>query len=245
MRLYRFYVYATIMPLLRTPSYWVPLVIFPTLLYAFFGLSASQQNPEISNILLASWSVFAVVGIGLFQFGVNIAQARAAKWEDYARTLPAGGTPKIFSQIAAASLFLLIALTMLWSFAAIASEIHMSVTQYAKLLTVLLAGIIPFVLIGAALGYSVPARGAVPIANLLYLPLSYLGGLWLPPQSLPGLVQQMSPFMPTRQLGELAWASVSGTTLPISSLTGLTVLSLIAATIALVMWRRDETRRTS
>lgn len=245
MKLYLAYISAAMLPLIRTPSYWVPLVIFPTLLYAFFGLSASQDDPQVANILMASWSVFAVVGIGFFQFGVSIAQARESRWEEYARTLPVGGFPKIVAQIVTAALFLIIALTLLWSFAAFASAVDMSFVQFANLLAVLFIGIIPFVLMGAALGYSVPARGAVPIANLLYLPLSYLGGLWLPPQMLPALVEQISPFTPTRQLGELAWASVSGTLPPASSLIGLTIVSVISAAITLIMWRRDETKRTS
>lgn len=245
MKLYLAYVSASMLPLIRTPSYWVPLVIFPTLLYAFFGLSASQDDPQLANILMASWSVFAVIGIGFFQFGVSIAQARESRWEEYARTLPVGGFPKIIAQIATAALFLLIALTLLWSLAAFTSAVDMSFFQYLKLLSVLIVGIIPFVLMGAALGYSVPARGAVPIANLLYLPLSYLGGLWLPPQMLPVLVEKISPFTPTRQLGELAWASVLGTIPPASSIMGLVVFSVASAAITLVMWRRDETKRTS
>jgi ABC-2 type transport system permease protein len=245
MKLYRAYISATILPLLRTPSYWVPLVIFPALLYSFFGLSASQDDPQLANILMASWSVFAVIGIGFFQFGVSIAQAREARWEEYARTLPVGGFPKITAQIVAAALFLAIALTLLWSIAAFASAVDMSIAQYVKLLAVLLVGIIPFVLMGAALGYTVPARGAVPIANLLYLPLAYLGGLWLPPQMLPSLVERLSPYTPTRQLGELAWASVLGTSPPASSIFGLIIFSAISAVITLVMWRRDETKRTS
>jgi ABC-2 type transport system permease protein len=245
MKLYRAYILATVLPLLRTPSYWVPLVIFPTLLYSFFGLPASQDNPQTANILMASWSVFAVIGISFFQFGVSIAQAREARWEDYARTLPAGGFPRIVAQIVAAALFLAIALVLLWSIAAATSAVDLSIAQYVKLLGVLLIGIVPFVLMGAALGYSVPARGAVPIANLLYLPLSYLGGLWMPPEMLPDLVEKISPFTPTRQLGELAWSSVLGTMPPVSSVIGLVFFSIIGAAVTLVMWRRDETKRTS
>jgi len=245
MNLYRAYVSATILPLLRTPSYWVPLVIFPTLLYSFFGLSASQDDPELANILMASWSVFAVIGIGFFQFGVSISQSREARWEEYARTLPIGGFPRIVAQITAAAIFLAIALTLLWSVGSFASAVDLSAEQYVKLLAVLMIGIIPFVLMGAALGYSVPARGAVPIANLFYLPLSYLGGLWLPPQMLPDLVAQISPYTPTRQLGEIAWASVLGTFPPAISVFGLLIFSVISAAITLIMWRRDETKRTS
>lgn len=245
MKIYHAYISAAIIPLLRTPSYWVPLVIFPTMLYAFFGIPSSRADPELANILLASWSAFAVIGIGFFQFGVSISQAREAKWENYARTLPVGGLPKFVAQIVTACCFLTIALGLLWSVAHFTTANNLSYGQFIDLYGTLLIGVVPFVLMGAALGYTVPARGAVPIANLFYLPLSYLGGLWLPPQMLPDFIATFSPYTPTRQLGELAWAAVLETPAPTSSFTGLTLYSIIAVSIALIMWRRDETLRNS
>lgn len=245
MRLFATYISAAFVPLIRTPAYWIPLVVFPTLLYAFFGIPPSQQNPEFAPILLASWSAFAVIGIGFFQFGVSISQARESKWENYARTLPVGGLPRFVGQIASAFVFLTIALALLWSVAWLALQMTLSFTQYLRLFVSLTIGVIPFVLMGAALGYSIPARGAVPIANLLYLPLAYFGGLWMPPQMLPGFVATVSPYTPTRQLGEIAWAAVLDLPVPLGSLQGLGIYAAISIVIALVMWRRDETLRNS
>lgn len=241
MKLYRTYLTATLIPLLRTPAYWIPLIVFPSLLYAFFGIPPSQQAPQVANLLLGSWSAFAVIGIGFFQFGVSISQARESKWEDYARTLPAGGAPRLIAQILSAIVFLTAALGLLWTIAILATPVDLSPSQYAHLLGTLLAGVIPFVMIGAALGYSIPARGAVPIANLLYLPLSYFGGLWMPPQMLPEVVARVSPYTPTRQLGELAWAVVQETSFPMASVQGLALYTAGASFIALVMWRQDQT----
>jgi ABC-2 type transport system permease protein len=244
MNIYRAYIVATAVPLLRTPVYWVPLVVFPMLLYTFFGVAPSQQNPELAAVLLASWSAFAVIGIGFFQFGVSIAQSRESKWEDYARTLPIGTAPKLVAQVVTAMLFLVIALTFLWTLSRFTTAIDLSVSQYANLFLALLVGVIPFVLMGAALGYLVPARGAVPIANLLYLPLAFFGGLWTPPSALPGFVATVSPFTPTRHLGELVWAAVQDRSPPITSLYVLAAFAAVSAIIAVVMWRKDETVRT-
>jgi ABC-2 type transport system permease protein len=243
MSIFGTYIRATLIPLLRTPAYWIPLVVFPTLLYSFFGIPPSQQAPEFAPILLASWSAFAVIGIGFFQFGVSISQAREAKWEDYARTLPVGGLPKFTAQIITALIFLTIALALLWTVSRLATPADLSIEQYVRLFLALIAGIIPFVLMGAALGYSIPAKGAVPIANLLYLPLAYFGGLWMPPQMLPDIVAAISPYTPTRQLGELVWAAVLDQPVPMESVQGLAIYSGVSIAIALVMWRKDETLR--
>ncbi len=41
-----------------------------------------------------------------------------------------------------------------------------------------LAGAVPMALLGLAMGYWFPARGALGLANLVYLPLSFAGGLF-------------------------------------------------------------------
>lgn len=244
MRVYRAHIAAVLVPLMRTPVYWVPVILFPTLLYSFFGLPPSLRNPEIGNILLASWSAFAVIGVGFFQFGVSIAQSRESKWEEYARTLPIGAAPRLVAQTATAIVFTSMALALLWSVSALAGAAALSAAQFASLFAALAGGVIPFVLMGAALGYLMPPRGAVPIANLIYLPLSYFGGLWVPPSMLPDAVDVISMFTPTRHLGELAWASVLGRSPPLHSIKVLAVYGIASAAIALIMWRRDEELRT-
>ena len=244
MKPYQAHIAATFVPLIRTPVYWAPVVLFPTLLYSFFGLPPALRSPEIADFLLASWSAFAVIGVGFFQFGVSIAQARESKWEEYARTLPIGAGPRLAGQAASAFVFTAAALALLWSLAALMGATSMGVAQFAHLFLVLIVGgALPFVMLGSALGYLMPPRGAVPIANLIYLPLAYFGGLWMPPSMLPDVVARVSPFTPTRHVGELAWASVEGRAPPLQSIAVLALYALIGALVALIMWRRDEAVR--
>jgi ABC-2 type transport system permease protein len=244
MNVYRAHVASTLVPLLRTPVYWVPVVLFPVLLYSFFGIAPSQRDAEVARLLLGSWSAFAVIGVGFFQFGVSIAQARESTWEAYVRTLPVGGAPKLIAQITAAIVFTSLALGLLWVTAGAATQVRLAAGQYALLAIILAAGAAPFVLMGAALGYIAPARGAVPIANLFYLPLAYFGGLWTPPGALPEPVAAVSLYTPTRHLGELAWAATSGRPVPWESVSVLAVYAAGAGVIALIMWRRDENVRS-
>ena len=244
MRVYRAHIAATFVPLLRTPMFWAPVVIFPTMLYSFFGLPPALENPAYANILLASWSAFAVIGVSFFQFGISIAQMRESKWEDYARTLPVGAGPRLAGQAFSAFVFTGLALALMWGVALAAGATSLGALQFAQLFAVLLlGGAIPFVMLGAALGYLMPPRGAVPIANLIYLPLSYCGGLWMPPSMLPDIVARISPWTPTRHVGELAWASVRGAPPPPDSVAAMALYALAGAAVALVMWRRDEAVR--
>ena len=55
--------------LFRQPGFWIPSVLFPVMLFAFFGASAGNWAANA----MASFMVYAVVGIGFFQFGVSLA----------------------------------------------------------------------------------------------------------------------------------------------------------------------------
>jgi ABC-2 type transport system permease protein len=50
----------------------------------------------------------------------------------------------------------------------------------------------------------------VAIANVLYLTLSYAGGLWTPPDALPPGVRAVAALLPTYHWGKVIWAAALG-----------------------------------
>src|SRR5581483_4016379 len=74
----------------------------------------------------------------------------------------------------------------------------------------LLAGSLPFVVLGLAIAYWASPKSALPAANLLYMLLAYAGGLWTGPGDLPRMIRALSPYTPTRQWGDVLWAAVAG-----------------------------------
>ena len=49
----------------------------------------------------------------------------------------------------------------------------------------------------------VPANAATGIVNLIYLPMSFLSGLWMPLRFMPHWLQGFAPFLPTYHLSQL------------------------------------------
>lgn len=229
--------------LLRSPGYLVPTLIFPAMLFSFFGLATSNKYPQAAPAILASWSVYAVLGVAFYQFGVGVAQARSMHWASYLRTLPAGPAPQISAQLSVAVIFAVLAAGLLWATAFIATPLNLSVGQGLRLAFALALGSIPFAGLGIAIGYSVSARSAVPVANLIYLPMAFAGGLWLPPDRLPLAVQQISPFLPTRMFAEVAWAAVEGRGTPLAAAGGLAAYGVLFIAFAAWRYRHEERQR--
>jgi ABC-2 type transport system permease protein len=179
-----------------------------------------------------------VLGVAFFQFGVGIANDRTRHWERYLRTLPASPSARIGGRVLCALAFAAgsAAAVLL---AAAGSGAAVPGTRLPALAGTLLLGAIPFALLGIALGYAVRPKAALPLANLLYLPLAYAGGLWGGPQYAP----RVPVVVPTRAWAELLWSAAGArpyTRGPAFALAGWTALFGVAAVWC---YRRDEGER--
>ena len=238
---YKSHFQTTLLSLFRAPGYWVPTVLFPVMLYAMFG--ASVSNAAISSFVMASFCAYAVIGVGFYQFGVSIATDRETSWDRFQRVLPKVFWPKLLSRLFAAGVFALIAVLLVVGVAEVMAKPSASLFAVVKLILASLVIVLPFALFGVALGYWTSARSAVPIANMLFLPLAYLGGLWAHPSKLPEIIQQISLYTPTRHAAEILWAVIGEFPVPNASLMWLGGYSIAFAALAWAGYRRDEARR--
>jgi len=230
-----------LLDLLRSPAYLIPTIFFPTMFFLIFAVPNARQ-PARADFVTLSFVAFAIIGVTLFQFGVGIAAERGRPWERYLRTLPAGAAVRFAARIACALAFGLCAAALVAITARLTTPMDFGPAQWMRLGLYAVAGAIPFVLFGIAIGYWVSARAALPIANIFYLLLSFAGGLWMPPRFLPGIAATISPYLPTRQFGELLW-SIVGAGDATRALPALAVYSIVFAILAAIGYRRDERTR--
>jgi len=231
-----------LLDLFRSPGYVVPTVVFPALFYALFDLSYAHTKTSIADATTLAFMAFAVTGVCLYQFGVGIAAERGRPWERYLRTLPVSAAVRFGARIATALVFAVLAAGCVAVLSGLTTPVDLGALQWLRAGLYVLAGGIPFVLIGISVGYWVAPRAAVPIATALNLLLAYAGGLWMPPEFLPHFVQELSPYLPTRQFADLLW-SVSNGTSPAQAFGGLALYTAAFAAIAAIGYRRDERRR--
>ena len=230
--------------LARVPAFWVPTILFPAMLFLFFGNSFRPTGASGGNFMLASWTVYGVLGIAFYQFGIGIAQDRETPWDRYLKVLPASLAPRLIARVATALLFAIAAALLVAVVAMISLPIAMKAGQVAALMAALLFGGAVFALFGIGLGYTLSARAAVPVANLIYLPLAFLGGLWVPPHALPAAIAPLSQVTPTRHFGEIAWAAVgSEIPFPFVSVAILAGYGVAFGGLALWGYRRDWSAR--
>jgi ABC-2 type transport system permease protein len=225
--------------LFRSPGYVVPTVGFPALFFALFALPFARTGAGAANMLALSYIAFAVIGVTLYQFGVGIAAERGRPWERYLRTLPVSTFERFTARIASAMVFAMLSAVVVAIVAGVFTPVDLSVLQWLQAFAYVLAGGVPFVLMGITIGYWVSARTAVPLATACNLLLAYAGGLWIPPQYLPHALQVVSPYLPTRAFGDLLW-SITGSGNASHAVVVLASYAAFFAGIASLGYRRDE-----
>lgn len=228
--------------LLRDPGFWAPTILFPAMFYSFFGASMSPDG-LYSQFAIASFSVYAVVGIAFYQFGAGIAQDREDPFDAWMRTLPASTLPNALAQMLVAMLFALIAVMLVLVASHLFGKTQLDTEQTLRLLGVCMLIAIPASLLGIALGYAASAKAASALANLIFLPLAFLGGLWIPPIAMPDIIKEISLWTPTRQMAEMAWASVANTMPDTNFMAGLAAYTIGFGILVLLLVKRDRQKR--
>ena len=231
---------ASLRELMRMPAYVVPTLGFPTMFFLFFAAPGSDDD---AATLMAVFAGFAVLGVAFFQFGVGIATERTTPWERYVRTLPVSPAERFSGRIISALVFAAAAASLVLAAAVLTTPAELAARQWLQLALALLLGSIPFALFGIALGYLAPPRAALPIANVVYLILSYCGGLWTTPDELPAAIERVSSYLPTRALADTLVGIARAD--PIQWKGWLVLALYTGALFVLAAWayRRDEGER--
>lgn len=198
------------MRLLRTPSFVLPTLLFPALFYVLFGvvLAGKRGGVDVSSYLLASYGVFGIMGAALFGFGVTIAIERERGFLLLKRAQPMPPGALLFAKLVMAMLFAAIISMMLAALAATLAGVRLAPQQWVLLFLVNVLGTIPFCALGLWLGTLVGGSAAPAVVNLIYLPMSFLSGLWMPLSMLPDFISRLAPLWPSYHLGQVALAVV-------------------------------------
>ena len=188
--------------MLRLRAFSLSVVGFPVMFYLLFGVA--NRHTDFARYLLASYSCFGMVGASLFGLGAGIATERVQGWLELKQASPMPRLAYLAAKTVSCAAFALLIVALLITIGVTLGGVTMSVAEGAKLIGITLAGAIPFASMGLLLALLMPANAAPGIINLIYLPMSFCSGLWMPLSILPHWVQRIAPALPTYHYAQLA-----------------------------------------
>jgi ABC-2 type transport system permease protein len=192
--------------LLRAKSFSLSTIGFPVMFYVLFGIAnrnAFSGNIHIAKYMLGGYACFGLIGAALFGIGVGVASEFVAGWLELKRASPMPASAYLFAKCASAVAFGLIIVSILTTIAVSFGGVSLTSTELIKMLGMSIIGSISFASMGLLLALLVPANAAPAIVNLIYLPMSFLSGLWVPLRFMPHWLQGIAPALPTYHLSQL------------------------------------------
>jgi ABC-2 type transport system permease protein len=227
--------------LVRSPSFAVPTLVFPPMFYTLFAVLLNHKGgPQVATHLLATYGVFGVMAPGLFGFGVAIAMDRERGFLALKRAQPVPAGAVLLARMAMAMVFAVVISLLLLLIGTAVASVSLSAAQGASLVLVDMFGVLPFCAIGLYVGSVATGQGAPAIINMIYLPMAFLAGLWMPLSMLPPFIAKIAPLWPAHHLAQIALSTVGAQS---DGRTGLHVLVLAAyAALFFLLARRRLAR---
>ena len=230
--------------LLRARSFSISTIGFPLSFYLLFGVVASgstSENELRAAYLLATYSVFGLVGSSLFGLCSTIANERAQGWLELKQASPMPPAAYLLAKLLTAIAFGVIIFGLLLLCGETMGHVHFTAAQIAKLLLTVVLGVFPFASLGILLSQMVPPNASIGFVNLIYLPMSFLSGLWFPLTGLPHWIQKIAPIWPTWHLGQLAIHDIgySSTWSVAGHVLWLAAFSAVCLVLAAMLFRRS------
>ena len=222
--------------MIRTPAFAIPTLLFPLIFFLLFGvlMGSARGNAAMSQFAFSAYGVFGTIAPGLFGFGVSLAFEREQGLLLFRQAIPMPSGSYLLARMVMAMIFVGIVSLLMTTMALTLAHVPLTAGQCVAAFFVNVFGVLPFCAIGLFVGSLVSGQAAPAIVNLIYIPMSFLSGLWIPMQVLPKAVQAMAPLWPAHHLVQLSLNSVGASSMgePVThvlALIGVTILFFVLA----------------
>jgi ABC-2 type transport system permease protein len=219
---------------------------FPIMFYLLFGITNKHSGPgfNYAQYLVAGYSCFGMIAAALFNLGAGISAERAQGWLEVKQASPMPRIAYLGAKVLTCMGFGVVIVAALVTLGITLGGVTAAPLQIAHLAFVIIIGSIPFASLGLVLSLLMPPNAAPGIINLIYLPMSFCSGLWMPLEVLPHWLQKVAPALPTYHYAQLAlnvfgYARSGATLIHWEALAGFTCLMLGASWL---IFTRSEAR---
>ncbi|AXQ78186.1 ABC transporter permease [Streptococcus chenjunshii] len=161
------------MAALSTQRYMLQMAAFSSLSFAFYSLPFAFQEDKAGHRFK------------------NIQHSPVPMWQYY------------LSKILAVLVHFVLAIVVVFAVGHFAKGVSMSVTDWLASAGLLFMGAVCFMPFGALFVQISSAQTLAFVANIFYLGLAVLGGLWMPISTFPDLMQKLAKVTPTYHLNNL------------------------------------------
>ncbi|WP_042462586.1 ABC transporter permease [Neobacillus dielmonensis] len=189
-------------------SLFMPIIFY----YVFTNLVNSDvpNQAEWQAHYLMSMTVFSVMGSSMMTLGIRMVQERSQGWSTFIRTTPLSDSVYFAAQMIGQSVIHVLSITIIFIAGAIINDVSLSALEWVLSGLWILFGSLPFLAVGTMIGLMKKVETAAGISNVVYMVLAVTGGLWMPLEVMPKVMQNIAQWLPSYHFGNGAWEIVRG-----------------------------------
>jgi ABC-2 type transport system permease protein len=243
-----YYLRLEIVRMLRDVRYVALAVGSPIGFYLLFATLFGGGQPQPGELpgtveIMVAMAAYGAIWAVLSTTGPRIAQEREIGWLQQVRAMPVRAREVLTAKVLASLAMALPAILLVCVTAAVVKDVRLAAWQWAAMVLVMWLGSAPFSALGIAIGYLVGADASFPVSYGLYMAVSALGGLWVPPAVLPESFRRVAGTLPSNRLADLGWQIAGGHAPRWSSVIVLAAWTVGLTGLAALAYRRPRLRR--
>ena len=244
----RYYLRLELLRVVRDARYLALAVGAPIGFYLLFATLFGNQPVPPGQLkgtvgIMVAMAAYGAMWAVLSATGPRIAQEREIGWFGQLRAMPVRAYQVLTAKVVASLALALPALVGVCVTAVVFKDVRLSAWQWVALVAVMWVGSVPFAMLGLAIGYLIGSDASFALSYGIYVAMSAVGGLWVPPFVMPAGMQSVAHALPSYQLAELGWRIAAGHVPHLGGVLVLLAWTVGAAGLAVAGYRRPRLRR--
>lgn len=229
----------------RNARFLIFTVALPLVMYLMFnmlyGHQAGANGLTVGAYLMVSMATYGGIGATM-NSGARVAVERQTGWNRQLRLSALTPTQYVVSRAAVSLLVALPAIVLVFLAGAVIGHVSLPVGTWLSAGVGVWLALIPFSVIGLAIGFLGTVDSVQPITMLVYMAMAILGGLWFPVNTFPSFLQHIAKGLPSYWAAEVGRDVLARAGVPLTGIIVLTAWTLVMAALAALSYRRSGRR---
>lgn len=204
---------AELLRMFRNKYYIFWSLCMPILFYFLFTrvISTPQENQEVWKAhYLMSMTTFSVMGSSIMSLGIKLVQEQTEGWTRFIKTTPLSTGTYFASKMMAQTAIHLFSILVIFSAGVLINGVELTFLQWITSGIWILFGSLPFLAMGTVIGTMKKVETASGVSNLIYMALAITGGMWMPIEIFPNVMQTIAKWIPSYHFADGAWEIIRG-----------------------------------
>lgn len=204
---------AEMLRILRNTFYVIFSLLMPIMFYYIFTniFGASEEfGNEWGALYLMSMATFSVMGSSIFSLGIRNVQERTQGFATLMRVTPLPHSVYFLAKMIGQTVVHIFSIIVIFMAGYLINGVSLTAIEWMTCGLWVLFGSFTFLGLGTLVGTMNKVDTASGVSNFVYLAMALLGGMWMPTEILPKVMQNIGQWLPSYHFRNGSWNLAAG-----------------------------------